>query len=147
VYKNEANKLYFLLAHPGGPYYKNKDEGSWGIPKGLLEEGEDPLHAAIREFKEETSLEIDTKELIELPTVRYKNGKTLLSWAARNNHLSLENFRSNSFQIIWPPKSNTLENFDEIDALNFFDYEVACKKIHPVQLPLIEFIFDKEQHA
>ena len=45
-----------LLAHPGGPFWKNKDDGAWMIPKGEVEEGEQLLAAAIREFNEETGL-------------------------------------------------------------------------------------------
>ena len=29
-----------LLVHPGGPFFKNKDEGVWSLPMGLADSGE-----------------------------------------------------------------------------------------------------------
>ena len=140
VYKKVDDQFYVLLAHPGGPYYKNKDEGVWGIPKGLVEDGENPIQTAIREFAEETGIQADFDELVELPQVKYKNGKILKSWASKVDDLSLDNFKSNTFQIFWPPKSKVLSTFLEIDALRFFELTEARVKIHPIQLPLIDFI-------
>jgi len=47
------------LIHPGGPFFKNKDLGSWSIAKGELEENESKFQAALREFEEETGIKID----------------------------------------------------------------------------------------
>jgi predicted NUDIX family NTP pyrophosphohydrolase len=135
-------QFYFLLAHPGGPFYKKKDEGAWGIPKGLIEKGEDPLTTARREFREETNLELEEGNFVELPVVRYKNGKTLYSWALEVKDLSLDHFKSNTFEMEWPPKSSTYVSFDEIDQLIFFELTEAQLKIHPVQLPLLEWIVE-----
>ncbi len=140
VFKKENEQLYFLLAHPGGPFYKKKDLGAWGIPKGLLDPGEEPLAAAKREFLEETSLILPDGDFIELPMVKYKNGKTLYSWAIEVEEFSLENFKSNTFEVKWPPKTEELATFDEIDQLIFFELTIAKEKIHPVQLPLIVWI-------
>ena len=140
VFKKEKDTLHFLLAHPGGPFYKNKDEGSWGIPKGLVEEGEEPLTTAKREFLEETNLKLDAEDFIALPTVKYKNGKVLQSWALEVKDLSLENFKSNTFEMKWSSKSTELATFDEIDLLSFFELTKAKQKIHLIQLPLIDFI-------
>jgi predicted NUDIX family NTP pyrophosphohydrolase len=140
VFKRYEEHLHFLLSHPGGPFYKKKDLGSWGIPKGLLNPNEDPLTAAQREFKEETNLPLPTGPLMELPTVKYKSGKELKSWALQVEDLPLENFKSNTFQARWSTKTNELANFPEIDQLLFFELTIAKQKIHPVQLPLIEHI-------
>lgn len=139
-----ANKdIRFLLAHPGGPYYNNKDLGSWGIPKGLAEEGEtDLLKTAQREFWEETHLTLCSTDFIPLPVVKYKNGKTLHSWAVREDFLDTSLFVSNTFETEWPRKSGITEAYPEIDQLNFFYHEEACIKIHPVQLPLIQYLKD-----
>ena len=48
--------IQVLLAHPGGPFLYNKDEGSWTIPKGEPEGNEDLLITAQREFEEETGV-------------------------------------------------------------------------------------------
>ncbi len=140
VYRIKDNITEVLLAHPGGPYYKNKDIGVWGIPKGLVEDGESPIQTAIREFGEETGIFANFDDLAELPQVRYKNGKILKSWASRVDDLSLNDFKSNTFQIFWPPKSKILSTYMEIDALRFFELTEAREKIHPIQLPLIDFI-------
>ena len=140
VFKKENNHLWFLLAHPGGPFYKNKDEGAWGIPKGLIENEEEPFAAAKREFLEETNLELKGENFIELPIVKYKNGKVLHSWAIEVKDLSLENFKSNTFEMRWSSKNKELATFDEIDKLSFFELTKAKEKIHPVQIALIEYI-------
>jgi predicted NUDIX family NTP pyrophosphohydrolase len=77
---------------------------------------------------------------MELPTVKYKSGKELKSWALQVEDLPLENFKSNTFQARWSTKTNELANFPEIDQLLFFELTIAKQKIHPVQLPLIEHI-------
>lgn len=140
VYKKIKGEFHFLLAHPGGPFYKNKDIGAWGIPKGLVEKDEQPLEAAKREFFEETSLVLPGNELIELPVVKYKNGKLLHSWAIEVDDLDLTNFKSNTFEAKWSTKSTELKTFDEIDQLVFFELTIAKEKIHPVQLSLLESI-------
>ena len=48
-----------MLVHPGGPFWARKDAGAWSIPKGLVNEGEDWLAAAKREFQEETGMAIE----------------------------------------------------------------------------------------
>jgi predicted NUDIX family NTP pyrophosphohydrolase len=145
VYKKIENGFHFLLAHPGGPFYKNKDEGAWGIPKGLVEKNEDPKDAAQREFLEETSLILPKGELIELPIVKYKNGKILYSWAIEVDDLDLTHFKSNTFEMKWSTKSTELKTFEEIDQLIFFELTIAKQKIHPVQLPLIEEICNRNE--
>ena len=51
MYRIQDGKLQVLLAHPGGPLFKNKDDDTWTIPKGELEPGEDMLEAAKRELR------------------------------------------------------------------------------------------------
>lgn len=140
VYKKLSTQYSFLLAHPGGPYYKNKSDGVWGIPKGLMEGGEEPLETARREFEEETGITLPLNGFIELPEVKYKNGKKLLSWAIELNDLDISTFKSNVFEIEWPPKSGIMQKFNEIDQLIFFDLTEARRKIHPVQLPLLSYV-------
>ena len=53
LYRRDPDGIRLLLVHPGGPFWKGKDDGAWMIPKGLVEPGEDPLAAALREFEEE----------------------------------------------------------------------------------------------
>ena len=46
MYRRRGDGLEVFLVHPGGPFWKKKDAGSWTIPKGEFTDGEDPLDAA-----------------------------------------------------------------------------------------------------
>ncbi|HVE61646.1 MAG TPA: NUDIX domain-containing protein, partial [Chitinophagaceae bacterium] len=101
LYKKSTVK--FFLVHPGGPFWRNKDEGAWTIPKGELEDGEDGLATAKREFKEETGKEINGN-FVQLTPVKQKGGKLVCAWAIEGD-IDAENITSNTFKIQWPPKS------------------------------------------
>src|SRR4051812_38523607 len=113
VYRFGDDGLEYLLAHPGGPYWARKDDGSWTIPKGMVESGQNLLATAQREFSEETGLSLDGP-FASLPPVKQKSGKTVHAFAAEAS-LDLSAFRSNSFEMKWPPKSGRLRSFPEID--------------------------------
>lgn len=134
-FSNEA--LQIFLAHPGGPFYKNKDDGCWTIPKGLINDNEDIQEAAKREFEEETGI-IVSGNLYSLEAIKYKNGKVLHAWAIENKTIEIKFITSNTFELEWPPKSGLIQIFPEIDKAQFFDVDVAKEKIHEAQLPLIE---------
>jgi predicted NUDIX family NTP pyrophosphohydrolase len=90
--------LEVYLAHPGGPFFKNKDEGSWTIPKGEIPEGEQPLAAALREFEEETGLRIDpATRLVDLGSIRQKGGKVVQAWAVEGDCPEGHCLTSNTF--------------------------------------------------
>ena len=125
-----------LLAHPGGPFWKNKDDGAWMIPKGEVEPGEDFLAAAIREFNEETGL-TPVEPFLALGKVRHKSGKTVHAWAFQGDCDSSQ-IRSNTFELEWPPKSGRKQEFLEIDRAAFFDLSTARRKMLPTELPLLD---------
>jgi predicted NUDIX family NTP pyrophosphohydrolase len=111
--------LTVLLVHPGGPFWKNKDEHAWSVPKGEYAPGEDPETTAEREFVEELGLPVPDGPRIDLGTVRQSGGKHVRAWAVRADHLSIEDARSNSFEMEWPPKSGTLQSFPEVDRVRW----------------------------
>jgi len=125
-----------LLAHPGGPFWKNKDLGAWSIVKGEYNDDEEPLIAAQREWQEETGLELSGK-FIPLKPVRQKSGKEILAWAVETD-LDPTAIKSNSFEIEWPPKSGKKQSFPEIDRAAWFSIKEAKEKINPAQVALIE---------
>jgi predicted NUDIX family NTP pyrophosphohydrolase len=127
--------LEVLLAHPGGPFWRRKDDGAWTIPKGLAEPGEDLLPAAQREFAEETNFTA-SGPFIALAPVKQKAGKVVHAWAVEAD-FDLARFASNSFEIEWPPKSGRRQSFAEIDRVAYFTFEVAATKILAYQLPLL----------
>src|SRR3989344_5474487 len=109
MYKKEKGIIKTLIAHPGGPYFVNKDEGSWTIPKGELEEGEDKQSGAIREFEEETGIKVENNNFIDLGTVKLKSGKTIHAWAFEGEWKT-GILKSNNFKMEWPPKSGKTES-------------------------------------
>lgn len=126
----------FLLAHPGGPFFANKDEGAWTIPKGLLEPGEDAERAALREFREETGLELDL-ELVSLGEVKLKSGKRVLGFGALGD-CDAASLKSNTFEVEWPPRSGRKQTFPEIDCFEWFAPDAARLKLNPAQAVFVE---------
>ena len=138
-FQNKAMEVF--LVHPGGPFWRNKNDSTWSIPKGEFEEGEDPLHAAKREMQEETVINADatglrTSEFIELNPVRQKSGKIVYAWAAKGDFDTSE-LTSNLFELEWPPKSGKKATFPEVDKGEWFTIKEAKKRILSYQLPLI----------
>jgi predicted NUDIX family NTP pyrophosphohydrolase len=130
-----APVLEVLLAHPGGPFWRKKDDGAWTIPKGLVEAGDDLLSAARREFTEETNLTA-RGDMIALAPVNQKSGKAVHAFAFEAD-FDLAAFASNTFEIEWPPKSGRRQSFPEIDRIAYFTMSAALTKIIAYQCPFL----------
>jgi predicted NUDIX family NTP pyrophosphohydrolase len=137
LYKRKDSVLQFFLVHPGGPYFSNKDESYWSIPKGLLEDGEDPLAAARREFEEETGCSCPEGPFIPLAPVQQKGGKTVLAWAVKGD-CDPASITSNTFTLEWPPRSGRMQEFPEVDRAGWFTFDEAKHKINPAQAALLD---------
>jgi predicted NUDIX family NTP pyrophosphohydrolase len=135
LYRIIDNQLQVFLVHPGGPFFKNKDEGSWSIPKGEFDDDENTLDAAKREFWEETGQTINGN-FIELAAIQQKGGKIVHAWAVEGD-IDHEIIVSNTFEIEWPPRSGKKQRFPEVDRAAWFDIEIARMKINPAQAGLI----------
>jgi predicted NUDIX family NTP pyrophosphohydrolase len=127
----------FLLAHPGGPFWAKRDAVAWSIPKGLIDDGEDPLAAARREFREEVGIEVAGGDVVRLADRRLKSGKTVLCWLAQAD-LDLAGFRSNTFQMEWPPRSGRQITAPECDRADYFAAPEALVRILDYQRGFIE---------
>ena len=136
MYKYEAGDLRVLLLHPGGPFWKDRDEGAWSIPKGEFEESEEPLSAARREFTEELGSE-PTGEFCPLGEVRQRSGKVVTAFAMRGD-FDPDKLRSSEFEIEWPPKSGLRQSFPEVDRAQWFDLADARRKILPAQAEFLD---------
>jgi predicted NUDIX family NTP pyrophosphohydrolase len=129
--------LELLLVHPGGPFFRNKDEGAWSIPKGEVEEGAEPLAAALREFSEETGGAAPEGELVPLGEIRQKGGKRVVAWAIEGD-FDPTSVKSNSFEMEFPPRSGRKEQFPEIDRAEFFPPDLARRKLNRAQAELVD---------
>ena len=140
MYRKSGSILEVFLVHPGGPLWARKDEGAWSIPKGLVDEGEDRLEAAKREFLEETSIP-PTEPFIYLGDIRQRSGKRIYAWAFSGN-CDLSQMNSNTFTLEWPPKSGQMKEFPEIDKGEFFPIPDARRKIIQAQADFLDRLTD-----
>lgn len=139
---NNLNKaLKVFLVHPGGPFFSRKDDGYWGIPKGLIEKDEDHLAAAKREFEEETGIKPDN-EFISLGTTTQSNNKIVYAWAFETNLTGKIVITCNTFEMEWPPHTGKRQQFPEVDRGEFFTIEEARKKIYSAQLVFLERLLE-----
>ena len=136
LYRKTNNHLQVFLVHPGGPFFKNKDQGAWSIPKGEFSDDEEALLAAKREFEEETGQAIDGN-FIPLNPVKLKSGKKVYAWAVEGD-INHETIFSNLFEMEWPPKSGKKQSFPEIDRAGWFEVDEAKLKINTAQAAFIE---------
>jgi predicted NUDIX family NTP pyrophosphohydrolase len=126
-----------LLVHPGGPFWKNKDDGAWSIPKGEVQPDEDLLTRAQIEFEEELGIK-PSGDWIALGSIKQKGGKTVHAWAFEGDLPESFELQSNTFQLEWPPRSGKVQEFPEVDRSEFFRDEIARRKINPAQAPLLD---------
>jgi predicted NUDIX family NTP pyrophosphohydrolase len=136
VYRRRERRLEVLLIHPGGPFWRNKDAGSWQIPKGLVGPNEQSVAAALREFKEETGVNLDG-EPIPLGRIRQAGGKWVEGFALAAEVDSAA-IVSNSFELEWPPGSGKVENFPEIDRAQWLSIKQARTKMLHSQTPFLD---------
>jgi predicted NUDIX family NTP pyrophosphohydrolase len=136
MYRIRSGAIEVLLVHPGGPFWSNKDQGAWSIPKGETKGDEDPLHAAQREFQEETGFAAQG-DFISLGSVRLKSGKTIHGWAFQGE-CDPSLIKSNLITLEWPPKSGKFIDVPEIDRAAFFSVVEARTKINPAQVPFLD---------
>jgi len=136
MYRWSGPRLEVLLVHPGSPFWRNKDEGAWSIPKGEMDEGEDTEVAARREFTEETGIAV-SGPLEPLGEVRQRGGKRVFAFVVEGD-LDVEGVKSNTFEIEWPPKTGRMKSFPEVDRAAWFDLPAAQMKILESQRSLLD---------
>jgi predicted NUDIX family NTP pyrophosphohydrolase len=136
MYRRALGIVEVFLVHPGGPYWSKKNEGSWTIPKGEYETGEEPLGAAVREFQEETGFKV-SEPLIALGSVQQKSGKIVVAWAFEGD-CEPPDLASNTCEIEWPPRSGKKLMIPEVDRGDWFSLDRAQKVIRNEQTPLLD---------
>ena len=136
LYKRANGQLQVLLVHPGGPFWRSKDDGAWSIPKGERDPGEEAQAAARREFNEELGTS-PAGPLVSLGSIRQRGGKQVEAFALEGD-FDVERIAGNTFEIEWPPRSGRRQSFPEVDRAAWFSPEEARLKINAGQRPFID---------
>lgn len=144
LYRRSGGEVEFLLVHPGGPFWVKKDAGAWSIPKGQIEDEEEPRACAIRELEEELgpAPALEPEQLVELGSIRQRAGKVVEAWAAEGE-FDPAGLASNTFRMEWPPKSGGEQEFPEVDRAEWFDLATAREKILPAQAELLDRLLER----
>jgi predicted NUDIX family NTP pyrophosphohydrolase len=144
MYHFREGVIRVLVAHPGGPLFKNRDEGHWTIPKGEIDPGEGQLEAAIREFREETGFQPpNCADYLPLGSIKQKNNKVVHAWAFDADWPDDRHPQSNTFPMEWPPRSGKKIDVPEIDRVAFLPLPEARKKLRDTQHPLLDRLEEK----
>ncbi len=141
LFRRRPSGVEVMLVHPGGPFWRNKDDGAWSMPKGLADEGEDLIAAAQREFLEETGATV-SGEFIDLGAHKQPGGKTVVAWGCEGD-FDPPSLKSNKFTVEWPPRSGRSAEFPEIDKAGWFELNEAMKKVTKGQRPVIAALADR----
>ncbi|HEX2718558.1 MAG TPA: NUDIX domain-containing protein [Gemmatimonadaceae bacterium] len=136
LYRRRGESFEVFLAHPGGPFWRGRDAGAWTIPKGVVDEGEEPLAAARREFAEETGIVLDGP-FVPLGNVRQKAGKTVHAWAVEGD-ADAGTIVSNSSRVEWPRNSGKWIVYPEVDRCAWMAPAEAREKMNPAQAEFLE---------
>jgi predicted NUDIX family NTP pyrophosphohydrolase len=136
LYRRRQGDLQLFLAHPGGPFWRDRDAGAWTIPKGAVDEGEELLAAARREFAEETGIEAQGP-FLSLGSIRQKAGKVVHAWAWEGD-ADPARIVSNMTSSEWPPGSGRRITYPEVDRCAWFDPTAARTRMNPAQAELVD---------
>ncbi|ODM75065.1 NUDIX domain-containing protein [Bradyrhizobium elkanii] len=137
AYRKGARGLEVLLVHPGGPFWRKKDDGAWSIPKGEIDANDAPENVARREFAEELGPSASIGPLRALGEVRQRGGKRVIAFAGES-HFDPAALTSNTFDIEWPPRSGRWRSFPEVDRAEWFDIEFARTKMLSAQIKFLD---------
>lgn len=132
--------LELFIAHPGGPFWKNRDLGAWTIPKGEPNPGEDLLTAAQREFREETGFESNGPYLA-LGSIRQKAGKEVHAWAWEGD-ADPRAIRSNLMRTEVPRGSGEWLEFPEVDRCAWQTPAEARRHLNPAQAQFVDRLIE-----
>jgi predicted NUDIX family NTP pyrophosphohydrolase len=141
LFRQRGGETEVLLTKPGGPFWRNKQVGAWMIPKGMIEPGEAPAEAALREFAEETGMAL-TAVPFPLAKVRQAGGKLVEAFAVEGD-FDCTSLKSNEFEVEWPPRSGKREPFPEVAEARWMPLDQARELMLPSQLPLIDALVAK----
>lgn len=120
----------------GGPYWARKDTAAWSFPKGVVEPGEEPLAAALREFQEETGIAPPPPPYRDLGEERYRSGKTVQLFLVEAD-LDLEAFVPGTFSMT---RGGRTFEVPELDRLEWMTLDEARERLIVGQRPFLDRI-------
>jgi len=141
LFRRTSDAVEVLLVKPGGPFWEKKHVGAWMIPKGMVEQGETPVEAALREFEEEVGVRLDV-EPFALCRVRQAGGKIVEAFAAEGD-LDVSAIKSMHFELEWPPRSGSMQSFPEVAQARWMRLNEARRLILPSQQPVLDALTEK----
>jgi predicted NUDIX family NTP pyrophosphohydrolase len=141
LFREREDGTEVLLVKPGGPFWRKKDAGAWMIPKGLVEAGETPAEAALREFEEECGVKL-TQIPFQLCKVRQAGGKWVEAFAVEGE-LDPATITSIHFEMEWPPRSGERQSFPEVEEARWMTVEEARRMMLPSQLALLDALEER----
>ena len=141
LFRRTSGKTEVLLVKPGGPFWERKHIGAWMIPKGMVEPGETPVEAALREFEEEVGVRLEP-EPEPLCRVRQSGGKLVEAFVAEGD-LDVSAIKSTPFELEWPPRSGAMQSFPEVAEGRWMRLDEARRLILPSQLPMLDALVER----
>jgi len=142
LYRHVDDGLELLIAHPGGPIWKHRDEGAWGLPKGASNDGEALFDAATREFEEELGHPPPDGPAIDLGEVRMRSGKIVHGWAVEGDFDPAQLY-SMQAEVVWPPRSGKVLRVPEIDRVTWARPPEARRRMHPAQAAFVDRLLEQ----
>jgi predicted NUDIX family NTP pyrophosphohydrolase len=137
LYRRDADSVRVLLAHMGGPLWARRTDGSWTVPKGEPDPGEDLESTARREFAEELGLPVPTGPLLPLGEVVQKNGKVVSAWALEGD-LDVDDVVPGTFEMEWPRGTGRIGVFPEVDRAAWFTPDECRGPLVHAQLTFVD---------
>jgi 8-oxo-dGTP pyrophosphatase MutT (NUDIX family) len=121
-------KVMFLLLRA----YRN-----WDFPKGIVESGEEPIEAAVREVREETTLDDISFDwgLVFMDTGPYNKGKISRYYIARTKQMHIT--------LPVNPELGVPEHHES----RWVDYQRAISMVTPRLLPVVRWAYRIVNHG
>lgn len=131
---DDTKEVEFFVGHPGGDRWGNKNY--WAFLKGHVEKDESWVDAAIREFKEESGLSMescDSQLLIPLGSVLQNPHKTVIAFGLHYPNINVDECKSNLTDFGYP----------EIDRYQWMTFDEIKNVTHVTHIKFYEQIINR----